>query len=83
MSDYADKRNVLDRVLLRLSEELTEDDMDKRLIFTNAKGETHDRPVGGCLLHLFNHQTHHRAMVSLYLEFLGKANDYSGLYQLT
>jgi hypothetical protein len=26
------------------------------------------------------HKTHHRGMISLYLEFLGKENDYSNLY---
>jgi uncharacterized damage-inducible protein DinB len=35
--------------------------------------------MDGLLIHLFNHETHHRAMVSIYLEMLGKANDYNNV----
>ncbi|MCL2722457.1 MAG: hypothetical protein FWD47_14095 [Treponema sp.] len=29
------------------------------------------------ITHVFNHQTHHRGMISLYLEMLGKENSFS------
>jgi uncharacterized damage-inducible protein DinB len=31
---------------------------------------------------MFNHQTHHRGMISLYLDMLGKENDFSSLLAL-
>jgi uncharacterized damage-inducible protein DinB len=31
---------------------------------------------------VFNHQTHHRGMISLYLDMLGKENDFSNLFVL-
>ena len=35
--------------------------------------------MDGLLIHLFNHQTHHRGMISLYLEMLGKENNYNNI----
>jgi uncharacterized damage-inducible protein DinB len=35
------------------------------------------------IIHMFNHQTHHRGMVSLYLELLRVENGFSGsLYKI-
>jgi uncharacterized damage-inducible protein DinB len=34
------------------------------------------------LWHIFNHQTHHRGMISLYLDMMGIDNDFSGLLPL-
>jgi uncharacterized damage-inducible protein DinB len=31
---------------------------------------------------MFNHQTHHRGMIALYLDILGKENDFSSLLAL-
>jgi uncharacterized damage-inducible protein DinB len=30
-------------------------------------------------LNLFNHETHHRGMISLYLEMLGRENDFNSI----
>jgi uncharacterized damage-inducible protein DinB len=34
------------------------------------------------LLQMFNHQTHNRGIISLYLELLGRPNDFSGVMQI-
>jgi uncharacterized damage-inducible protein DinB len=41
-----------------------------------------DRELGGLIMHLFNHQSHHRGMVSVYLDMLGKQNDFSNILPL-
>jgi uncharacterized damage-inducible protein DinB len=83
VEEYFEERLKLDDIFLSVSGELRQGDLSSMLSFTNMKGEKHTHKLGGLLLHCFNHQTHHRAMISLYLEFMGKPNDYSGLYQLT
>jgi uncharacterized damage-inducible protein DinB len=63
-------------------DELTENDLEKTISFANMKGETVSKNVGGSILHMFNHQTHHRGMISLYLEMMGIDNDFSSLLPL-
>ena len=80
--DYLSKREELDKKLILLMNELTENDLEKTVSFANMKGETISKNVGGSILHLFNHQTHHRGMISLYLEMMGIDNDFSSLLPL-
>jgi uncharacterized damage-inducible protein DinB len=54
-------------------------DLEKQLTYTSSEGLTHTRRMEGCVLHLMNHETHHRGMISLYLEMLGKANDFNSV----
>jgi len=70
----------LDNIILEFVDELEEDDLEKELKWTNSKGIQFEKKLGVCLIHLSHHQTHHRGMISLYLEFIGKENDYSNLY---
>jgi uncharacterized damage-inducible protein DinB len=79
ISRYVEMRKELDDVFMRMSEEVSEDDFEETLKWKNFRGEDQERNFGGILLHVFNHQTHHRGMISLYLEFLGKKNDFSNL----
>jgi uncharacterized damage-inducible protein DinB len=79
---YLSKREELDDKLIMLMDELTEGDLERSISFTNMKGETVKKNVGGSVLHIFNHQTHHRGMISVYLDMLEKKNDFSGLLPL-
>jgi uncharacterized damage-inducible protein DinB len=80
VGEYVQKRADLDAKIVALTAEMTAADAAKKIAFVNYKGEQFERSAGVLLLHLFNHDTHHRAMASLYLEMLGKENDFSGLY---
>ena len=82
MEDYLAKRPDLDSRLIDFAGELTESDMDSVLKFTDSHGVNHERNAGGCILQFLNHQTHHRGMISVYLEMLGKENDFSSLGQV-
>ena len=81
-AQYLALRTELDEHLIRLSDEVTPFDFEQILRWTNFRGEAQARNFGGILLHVFNHQTHHRGMISLYLEQLGKPNDFSNLMYL-
>ncbi len=82
VADYVSKRETLDRMLVLLIDELTEVDMGKTISFTNPRGEKVSKNVGGSILHIFNHQTHHRGMISAYLDLMKIDNDFSSLLPL-
>jgi len=77
--DYLPKRKFLDEAFVAFAAEVTEADLSSELSYRNARGEAFTKPFGPLLLHLFNHQTHHRGMVALYLDQAGVKNDFSSL----
>jgi len=81
-ADYEPERKAIDAVLTRFAGEITAEDLGKRLRFKNYQGEDQEKNFGGLVLHVFNHQTHHRGQISLYLDILGKKNDFSGIAPL-
>jgi uncharacterized damage-inducible protein DinB len=82
IAEYLDKRQQLDNLFLKFAEEVVDEDLGKNLTYTNFKGIEQTKNFGGTLLHLFNHQTHHRGMISLYLDSLGIENDFSNLVSM-
>jgi len=82
IDEYIYRRTELDSIISSLAEEIQQDDLGKYLKYKNYKGEDQNRNFGGLLIHVFNHQTHHRGMISLYLELLGIDNDFSNLLVL-
>ena len=82
IESYIPMREKLDALFTEMSEEVHEDDFEGTLNWKTFKGVDESRNFGGILLHVFNHQTHHRGMISLYLELLGKQNDFSNLMLL-
>jgi len=80
--EYIKKRNVLDCLFLAMAKEVTDEDFERSLRYKNFKGEEQEKNFGNLLLHVFNHQTHHRGMISLYLEMIGIQNDFSNLLSL-
>ncbi|GHV51666.1 diguanylate cyclase [Spirochaetia bacterium] len=77
--EYLAKRPELDKLIISLIAEVDEDDLGKTLKYTTSQGKPFEHPFYGTLLQILNHETHHRGMVSLYLELLGKDNDFSGV----
>jgi len=82
VESYVPMREELDSLFDAMSEEVSEEDFGGTLNWKNSKGVDESRNFGGILLHVFNHQTHHRGMISLYLELLGQQNDFSNLMLL-
>jgi uncharacterized damage-inducible protein DinB len=80
IAEYLTKREKLDSLFIDFIHEITESDLNKKMKWTSGKGIVFEKKIEVYLLHIFNHETHHRGMISLYLEMLGKANDFSGLY---
>jgi len=79
VEEYISMRDELDEQLTGFAGELRNDDLAMDLKYLDSRGNEFAKNFGGLIMHVFNHQTHHRAMISLYLEEMGIANDYSNL----
>jgi len=77
MNEYLDKRPVLDELIANFIEELVYGDLNKYLEYSDSRGTVNKRLFGGLLMQFFNHESHHRGMISLYLEMLGHKNNFS------
>jgi len=80
--DYLAKRLELDDEINTFVTELTDKDLLENLKYVDSHGIEHYRNFGGLVIHMFNHGTHHRGMISLYLEEMGIENDYSNLMDI-
>jgi uncharacterized damage-inducible protein DinB len=79
IAEYLAMRPVLDEKIIAFMDEIKPEDLDKPLVYKDSSGQQFSRRFEGCLLQVLNHETHHRAMVSLYLELLGKQNDFNNV----
>lgn len=82
IGEYLGMRKELDRHLMRFADEVVADDLGKKLKYLDSHGDAHDQEYGLLILHVFNHQTHHRGMISLYLEEMRIGNEYSDIMDI-
>lgn len=82
VQDYLRLRTELDQLLEAFVDEIRAEDLPLALAYADSHGVACSRNFAGLVLHVFNHQTHHRGMISLYLEEMGIDNDYSNLAAL-
>lgn len=82
IEDYLEKREKLDEDINAFVNEINVADLELKLTYQDSRGTEFRRLFGGLVLHMFNHQTHHRGMISIYLENLGIHNDYSNLMDI-
>ena len=67
------KRGELDDVLVAVADRLTQSSLDApSTVSSVATGRTRTWPAGAFIVHLFNHQTHHRGQVTTLLMQLGQ-----------
>ena len=59
-SDLLRSRIAEDARLIDLIKSYSEADLDKLVAYRTMAGKPHSQPLQDALLHLFNHQTHHR-----------------------
>lgn len=73
------KRESLDALLRRLTDELSDEDLAAVLDYTNSRGERVRFLLWQALMHVFNHASHHRGQIAEILDEMGVANNYSDL----
>lgn len=64
-------REAMDTAITAFTNEATDELYAKPLRYTNSAGESHTKPTGLVLRHVFNHQTHHRGQVTTLFSQLG------------
>ncbi|HUV07668.1 MAG TPA: DinB family protein, partial [Spirochaetia bacterium] len=80
--ELQNRREQVDRVFSDFSEELTDPILENEFVYTNTSGEEFRRVFWQVLLHVFNHQTHHRGQISQILDSHGVEHDFSNLNAL-
>ena len=71
LAALAVRRELLDRTIESWVEALTDADLDAVLSYQNTSGAPFKREVYPLLIHLFNHQTHHRSQAMTLLTQAG------------
>ncbi len=82
LASYKKGRIHLDEVFARLTEEIGEADLSKTVSRVTRLGEKQEKLFWKALVHVFNHQTHHRGQVSQILDQLKIENDYSNMIRI-
>jgi uncharacterized damage-inducible protein DinB len=72
INEYISERIKYDKIILDFVNELSEFDFNRKMKWTRRNGTEYNHTLGTGLIHLSHHQTHHRGMISLYLEFIKK-----------
>lgn len=76
---WYEHRQNLDRWIETWVSDLTAEDLEHEPVYQNSKGREFRQPLWQILLHMFNHQTHHRGQVAQALDEHGIQNDVSNL----
>ncbi len=71
LAEMSQRRHLLDEVFMALADELTPAQLDSDFTYTSTKGVKGCKRLGDVLLHVFNHQTHHRGQASTLLSQVG------------
>lgn len=82
LAELRKHRDAIDKLFIDFTAETPEELFEGDIEVTRSNGEKHSFPFGKVLMHLFNHQTHHRGAVSQILDKNAVENDYSNLMAL-
>ena len=63
IAEYRTARKAQDAVIIAFARGLDDAHVDEILTFSTLEGTAKALPLGLCLLHFFNHQTHHRGQL--------------------
>jgi len=82
LGSFKTARIHLDTVFAQLANEIEESDLQKYVVRVTRLGERQEKLFWKALMHVFNHQTHHRGQVSQILDELKIENDYSNMIRI-
>jgi uncharacterized damage-inducible protein DinB len=64
-------RSQLDETFIKLAASISESELSQCVSYQNMKGEAFSKNLFSLLMHVFNHQTHHRGQVTTLLSQFG------------
>ena len=70
-NDLKDRRVLLDEALLEISSLLSDEELLQTVSYQNSKGVNANKTLFSLLMHVFNHQTHHRGQITTLLSQSG------------
>lgn len=76
---YRHARNELDELLIKYMGELKDEDLNKTIVRISRSGVRMEKILWKSIVHMFNHDTHHRGQISVILDQLAIENDYSNM----
>ena len=82
LKEFAEARTRLDDAIVQLASEIKEEDLPKTFVRTTRSGEKQERIFWKALMHVFNHETHHRGQIAQILDQLKVQNDYSNMIRI-
>ena len=71
VATYAPARETLDALLIDLVAALDEDTLAEPFSYNDSRGLPHKKQLGFVLVHVFNHQTHHRGQATTLMTQMG------------
>lgn len=69
--DLKNRRQLLDETLLAVSDLLTDEELMQPIHFESSQGKMVTKTLFNLLMHVFNHQTHHRGQLTTLLSQSG------------
>lgn len=72
LAALATRRRTLDALILRWTSMLDERALSRAIPYANLRGDRFSRPLLALLMHVFNHQTHHRGQATTLLTQAGE-----------
>lgn len=71
LTELREKRDNLDEIILAFGYEVSENSLQLAMTYKNFQGVESTKMVFSLMMHLFNHQTHHRGQVTTLLSQFG------------
>lgn len=83
VADWVPERDATDQAILLWARELRRIDVMRSITFTSrVLGRQCESPIAGCIMHFFNHQTHHRGQVHAMMTAAGLDAPVSDLFMM-
>lgn len=70
-SELKQRREEIDQLVVEFANQIRDEDLQKTIHYKNFKGIAASKTFFSLLMHLFNHQTHHRGQITTLLSQLG------------
>jgi uncharacterized damage-inducible protein DinB len=80
--DYRTARGKLDTLIVEYMNKVEDDFFTKVVVRVNKRGEKMEKETWKAVVHVFNHQTHHRGQISNILDGMNIENDYSNMIRI-